>query len=201
MGLGSIISKLTNVQFSGEATTIPQLSLASILPSTGEYVTYEGSTTYPGWDLKRILSHENYTNYLIWQSMRSSCFAGTCVYCIHSAKAWVIYIFKTKMILSFIWLCECSRCWETVTWILMNKPVYLLPQEMALLHGLSQATDNRGGEQSGLGGNLRPRQNLNRSAKVYQYSILWIIILCKQRTSLFKRRAFLCLVEKLRCIS
>ena len=48
MGLGSIISKLTNVQFSGEATTIPQLSLASILPSTGEYVTYEGSTTYPG---------------------------------------------------------------------------------------------------------------------------------------------------------
>jgi len=101
MGLGSIIGKLTNVQFSGEVTTIPQLSLASILPSTGEYVTYEGSTTYPG-------------------------------------------------------------CWETVTWILMNKPVYLLPQEMALLHGLSQATDNRGGEQSGLGGNLRPRQNLNR---------------------------------------
>ena len=48
MGLGAIIAKLTNVQFSGEATNIPQLSLASILPSTGEYVTYEGSTTYPG---------------------------------------------------------------------------------------------------------------------------------------------------------
>ena len=48
MGLGAIIAKLTNVHFSGEATNIPQLSLASILPSTGEYVTYEGSTTYPG---------------------------------------------------------------------------------------------------------------------------------------------------------
>ena len=50
MGLGAIISKLSNVQYSGEATNIPQLSLASLLPSTGEYVTYEGSTTYPGWD-------------------------------------------------------------------------------------------------------------------------------------------------------
>ena len=48
MGLGAIISKLSNVQYSGEVTNIPQLSLASLLPSTGEYVTYEGSTTYPG---------------------------------------------------------------------------------------------------------------------------------------------------------
>ena len=52
----------------------------------------------------------------------------------------------------------------------MNKPVYLLPQEIALLHGLSQASDNRGGEQAGLGGNLRPRQNLNRSAKFINIS-------------------------------
>ena len=49
-GLGSIISKLSNIRNRGEYTNIAQLSLASILPSTGEYITYEGSTTYPGFE-------------------------------------------------------------------------------------------------------------------------------------------------------
>ena len=47
----------------------------------------------------------------------------------------------------------------------MNKPVYISTQEMALFYGLSQGSDNSGGEQAGLGDNLRPRQNLNRSAQ------------------------------------
>ena len=48
MGLGAILSRLPNIKYSGQQTNIPQLSLATILPSTGEYITYEGSTTYPG---------------------------------------------------------------------------------------------------------------------------------------------------------
>jgi len=100
-GLGSLISKLSNIKNRGDFTNIAQLSLASILPSTGEYITYEGSTTYPG-------------------------------------------------------------CWETVTWILMNKPVYISSQEMNEFHKLSQEADKMTGETSGLGNNLRPRQNLNQ---------------------------------------
>ena len=29
-------------------------------------------------------------------------------------------------------------CWETVTWLVMNKPLYLSKQEMELFHGLRQ---------------------------------------------------------------
>ena len=47
-GLGAIISKLSNIKYSGESTNINEFALTSILPSTGEYITYEGSTTYPG---------------------------------------------------------------------------------------------------------------------------------------------------------
>ena len=57
------------------------------------------------------------------------------------------------------------RCWETVTWILMNKPVYISPGELAMFHTLSQGSDHTGGEQAALGNNLRPRQNLNRSVQ------------------------------------
>ena len=48
-GLGAIVNKLGNIKFSGEVTNLDQFSLHSVLPSTGEYVTYEGSTTYPGY--------------------------------------------------------------------------------------------------------------------------------------------------------
>ena len=100
-GLGAVLARLANIEYRGEQTNIPRLSLAHIIPSTGEFITYEGSTTYPG-------------------------------------------------------------CWETVTWIMMNKPVYVSKQEMELFHQLSQGADSTGGAQTGVGNNLRPRQNLNR---------------------------------------
>ena len=53
------------------------LNLAEIMPGTDHYMTYEGSTTYPG-------------------------------------------------------------CWETVTWIVMNKPIYISRQEMYALKQLMQ---------------------------------------------------------------
>ena len=49
----------------------------------------------------------------------------------------------------------------------MNKPVYISNQEMNMFYGLSQGSDNTAGEQAGLGDNLRPRQNLNRSEGKY----------------------------------
>ena len=54
------------------------------------------------------------------------------------------------------------RCWETVTWIIMNKPVYISQQELELFQQLSQGDDSGGGKQPGVWNNLRPRQNLNR---------------------------------------
>ena len=47
-GLGALISKLDNIQYSGQESQVPRLSLAHIIPSTGEFITYEGSTTFPG---------------------------------------------------------------------------------------------------------------------------------------------------------
>ena len=58
-------------------------------------------------------------------------------------------------------LCWC-RCWETVTWIIMNKPVYISQQELQLFQQLSQGDDSGAGKQPGVWNNLRPRQNLNR---------------------------------------
>ena len=100
-GLSRLVSRLGQVKYRGDTARLHQMSLASLLPNTGDYVTYEGSTTYPG-------------------------------------------------------------CWETVTWIMMNKPVYVSKQEMELFHQLSQGADSAGGAQTGVGNNLRPRQNLNR---------------------------------------
>jgi len=102
-GLGAIISKLGNIKYSGDQSHIKEFSLLSLLPSTGEYITYEGSTTYPG-------------------------------------------------------------CWETVTWVIMNKPVYISSQEMSQFEQLSQSQgdDNMEGEDASLADNIRPRQNLNR---------------------------------------
>ena len=101
-GLTRLVSRLSQVKYRGDTARIHQMSLASLLPNTGDYVTYEGSTTYPG-------------------------------------------------------------CWETVTWIVMNKPVYLSRQEMEMFYQLRQG-DSPAMEKAPLGNNLRPRQSVNNRA-------------------------------------
>ena len=101
-GLGAVLARLANIKYRGEQTNIPRLSLAHIIPSTGEFITYEGSTTYPG-------------------------------------------------------------CWETVTWIVMNKPLYVSRQEMEMFYQLRQG-DGPVMEKAPLGNNLRPRQPVNNRA-------------------------------------
>ena len=54
-------------------------------------------------------------------------------------------------------------CWETVTWAVMNKPLYLSKQEMELFHSLRQG-DTPMMEKAPLGHNLRPRQPRNNRA-------------------------------------
>jgi len=100
-GLGLVASKLAQVKYRGESARLHQLSLASVLPNTGDYITYEGSTTFPG-------------------------------------------------------------CWETATWVVMNKPVYLSRQELDMFYQLRQG--NKQMEKAPLGNNLRPRQPLNNRA-------------------------------------
>ena len=90
------------VKYRGDTARVHQMSLSSFLPNTGDYVTYEGSTTYPG-------------------------------------------------------------CWETVTWVVMNKPLYLSRQEMEMFQSLRQG-DSPVMEKAPLGDNLRPRQPLNNRA-------------------------------------
>ena len=43
--LHRLVSKLSQVKFRGDTARLHQLSLASLLPNTGDYVTYEVSTT------------------------------------------------------------------------------------------------------------------------------------------------------------
>ena len=100
-GLGLAISKLIHVKYRGDTARIHQLSLASIMPNTGDYITYEGSTTFPG-------------------------------------------------------------CWETTTWVVMNKPVYISKQELEMFYQLRQG--DKVMEKAPLGNNLRPRQPLNNRA-------------------------------------
>ena len=101
-GLHRLVSKLSQVKYRGDTARVHQMSLSSFLPNTGDYVTYEGSTTYPG-------------------------------------------------------------CWETVTWVVMNKPLYLSRQEMEMFQSLRQG-DSPVMEKAPLGDNLRPRQPLNNRA-------------------------------------
>ena len=75
------------------------------MPDTEHYMTYEGSTTYPG-------------------------------------------------------------CWETVTWIVMNKPIYVTRQEMYALKQLMQG--DRINPKSSLG-NIRP---YNQHCKILKYTTL-----------------------------
>ena len=101
-GLSRLVSRLGQVKYRGDTARLHQMSLASLLPNTGDYVTYEGSTTYPG-------------------------------------------------------------CWETVTWIVMNKPLYVSRQEMEMFYQLRQG-DGPVMEKAPLGNNLRPRQPVNNRA-------------------------------------
>ena len=71
------IFKIFQVIYRGQSHPVENLNLAEIMPDTEHYMTYEGSTTYPG-------------------------------------------------------------CWETVTWIVMNKPIYITRQEMYALKQLMQ---------------------------------------------------------------
>ena len=86
------------VVFKGQSHPIHNLNLAEVMPSTNSFITYEGSTTYPG-------------------------------------------------------------CWETVTWVIMNKPIYLSGAQMRGLRSLQQG--DKLNPKSPLSGNVRPIQQLN----------------------------------------
>ena len=64
---------------------IPRVNLAGLLPSTDAYLTYEGSTTFPG-------------------------------------------------------------CWESVTWVVMNKPIYVTRTELEDMRLLMQGDKMQGRE-------------------------------------------------------
>jgi len=65
-------SGFDKIQYRGDHTLVHHLSLGTLLPQTPHYLTYEGSTTFPG-------------------------------------------------------------CWETTTWILINKPIYITQSELKVL--------------------------------------------------------------------
>jgi len=99
--LSQIISHLSEVIYRGGSSRVGFISLGAILPNTEEYITYEGSTTFPG-------------------------------------------------------------CWETTTWIVYNKPVYISQHELDSFRRLRQG--DRLHEKAPLGNNLRPLQPLNNRA-------------------------------------
>lgn len=92
------MSHLKKVLFRGQSSPVHGFNLKEIMPSTSHYMTYEGSTTYPG-------------------------------------------------------------CWETVTWIIMNKPIYLTRKEMLELRKLKQG--DKINPKAPLLNNRRPLQSLN----------------------------------------
>ena len=93
--------------YRGQSHPIESLNLAEILPATEHYMTYEGSTTYPG-------------------------------------------------------------CWETVTWVVMNKPIYVTRQEMYALKLLMQG--DKINPKSPLAPNSRPiQEGHNRSVRTNIY--------------------------------
>jgi len=99
--LEQIISFLPEVTYRGGSKRVGMVSLSSILPNTDEYITYEGSTTFPG-------------------------------------------------------------CWETTTWIVFNKPIYISHHDLQQFRRLRQG--DRLHEKAPLGNNLRPQQPLNNRA-------------------------------------
>jgi hypothetical protein len=90
---------LFQVQYRGDNFPIKSLNVAALLPSTEQYMTYEGSFTQPG-------------------------------------------------------------CYETVTWLILNKPIYLGRSDWAILRSLIQG-DRATSAKSPLAPNVRPIQDLN----------------------------------------
>ena len=84
--------------YRGQSSPVHGFNLKEMMPSTSSYMTYEGSTTYPG-------------------------------------------------------------CWETVTWIIMNKPIYLTRLEMFDLRKLKQG--DKINPKAPLSRNIRPLQSMN----------------------------------------
>ena len=84
--------------YKGQSSPVHGLNINEIMPSTTHYMTYDGSTTYPG-------------------------------------------------------------CWETVTWIILNKPIYLGRQEMFELRKLKQG--DKVNPKASLSNNRRPLHLLN----------------------------------------
>ena len=84
--------------FRGQSQPIHNLNLAEVMPNTNSFITYEGSTTYPG-------------------------------------------------------------CWETVTWVIMNKPIYVSRGQMRGLRSLLQG--DKQNPKTSLSGNVRPIQPMN----------------------------------------
>jgi len=106
-GLKPLTSQLKKVIYRGQSHPVSNLNLAEILPDTEHYMTYEGSTTYPG-------------------------------------------------------------CWETVTWIVMNKPIYISRPEMYALKQLMQG--DKINPKSTLAPNSRPiQEGHNRSVRTNIY--------------------------------
>lgn len=106
-GIKPLTSQLKKVIYRGQSHPVNNLNLAEIMPDTEHYMTYEGSTTYPG-------------------------------------------------------------CWETVTWIVMNKPIYISRQEMYALKQLMQG--DKINPKSPLAPNSRPiQESHSRSVRTNIY--------------------------------
>jgi carbonic anhydrase len=50
-------------------------------------------------------------------------------------------------------------CQETVTWVIMNRPIYITPSQLNMLRKLVQGQESD--PRAPLGGNFRPIQPLN----------------------------------------
>ena len=78
-----LISLPRQVMYRGQNFPIARVNLAGLLPSTEAYLTYEGSTTFPG-------------------------------------------------------------CWESVTWVVMNRPIYVTRAELGDMRLLMQGDKMQG---------------------------------------------------------
>ncbi|CAG0891090.1 unnamed protein product [Darwinula stevensoni] len=93
-----LTSSFNKVIFRGQKAKVHHLNIRQLLPDTEKYMTYEGSTTYPG-------------------------------------------------------------CWETTTWVIFNKPIYMTRQEMYALRKVMQGDEEL--PKAPLGNNVRPLQPLH----------------------------------------
>ncbi|XP_041359715.1 carbonic anhydrase-related protein 10-like isoform X2 [Gigantopelta aegis] len=96
---GKLTFAMNRTKYKGDKQRINFLRLTKFLPATSQYVTYDGSLTYPG-------------------------------------------------------------CFETVTWIVLNKPIYISKEQLDVLRNLNQA--GRENPQMQWMSNLRPQQDVNQ---------------------------------------